>query len=157
MRRRPGGRRRAGRPPAPPRPGMDNLAPRRRTLAVLCLASAAWGFAFGLSMPVGALWLRDAGCRAAGVCLGTSDYYLGLAAASPRLPWLMRRLGRAAVAGGMALDGLATLAFPLGGGPAGWLLLRLVAGVATAACLVPMETAVGRNAAPGRRARDFGW
>jgi MFS family permease len=135
---------------------MDDHAPRRRALAVLCLASAAWGFTFGLGLPVGAVWMRDAGCSAAAVGLSTSAYYLGVAAASPLLPWLMRRLGRAAVAGGMALDGLATLLFPFGG-PAAWLLLRLTAGVATACCLVPMETAVGRNAAPGRRARDFGW
>jgi MFS family permease len=136
---------------------MDDHAPRRRALALLCLASAAWGFAFGLGLPVGAVWMRDAGWSAAAVGLSTSAYYLGVAVASPLLPWLMRRLGRAAVVVGMALDGLVTLLFPYGGGPVAWQLLRLTAGVATASCLVPMETAVGRNAAPGRRARDFGW
>ncbi len=35
-------------------------------------------------------------------------------------------------------------------------MLRLLSGVATALCLIPMETRVSHNAQPSRRARDFG-
>jgi len=131
-------------------------ASRRRVLAVLCLASAGWGFSFGLGVQLGSLWLHDAGCSASAVGLSTSLYYLGVALAAPLLPRLMRRWARGAVVTGMVVDGLTTALFPWGGGVAGWYLLRLLSGVATALCLIPMETRVNHNAAPARRARDFG-
>jgi UMF2 family putative MFS family transporter len=131
-------------------------ANRRRVLAVLCLASAGWGFSFGLGLQLGSLWLHDAGCSAATVGLSTSLYYLGVAAASPLLPLLMRRSGRGVVVAGMIVDGLTTAAFPWAGGVLGWNLLRLLGGGATALCLIPMETRVNHNAEPSRRARDFG-
>jgi MFS family permease len=136
---------------------MSAPAPRIRTLIILCLASAGWAFAFGLAVPLGALWLRDAGCSGRVIGLGTSVYYLGVAAASLLLPLLLRRPGRRAIVAGMVVDGLVTALFPWGGGVGGWFVLRLLGGVSTALCLVPMETRVGRNAAPGRGARDFGF
>ncbi len=129
---------------------------RRRILLVLCLASAGWGFSFGLGLQLGSLWLHDSGCSAATVGLSTSLYYLGVAAASPLLPWLMRRSRRGVIVTGMVVDGLTTALFPWAGGVLGWHLLRLLSGVSTAFCLIPMETRVNHNAEPGRRARDFG-
>ena len=56
----------------------------------------------------------------------------------------------------MVVDGLTTALFPWAGCVAGWNLLRLLSGIATALCLIPMETRVNHNAEPSRRARDFG-
>jgi MFS family permease len=134
----------------------SRTAQRRRTLAVLCLASAGWGFSFGLGLQLGALWLRAAGCSAGAIGLSTSIYYLGVAAASPLLPFLMSRSGHRVVVAGMVVDGLTTALFPWAEGVLAWNLLRLFSGVATALCLIPMETRVSHNAEPSRRARDFG-
>src|SRR3954468_23931161 len=129
----------------------------RRTLVVLCLASAGWAFSFGLGAPLASLWLRDAGCSAKVIGLNTSVYYLGIAAASAYVPRLMRRAGRGCVVAGIAVDALVTALFPWADGPAGWFLLRLTGGIATALSLIPMETLVNHNAPPDRRARDFGF
>jgi MFS family permease len=69
----------------------------------------------------------------------------------------MRRAGGGCVVAGIAVDALVTALFPWAGGPAGWFLLRLAGGVATAMSLIPMETLVNHNAPPHRRARDFGF
>jgi MFS family permease len=131
-------------------------APRARALAVLCVASAAWAFGFGLSVPLGSLWLKDAGCSARTVGLSTSAYYLGLALTAPMLPWLMRRLGLRVVVAGMLLDGLTTALFPWVDHLVGWFALRLLGGAGTALSLIPMETLVNHNAPPQSRASDFG-
>jgi MFS family permease len=128
----------------------------RRTLAVLCAASTGWAFSFGLGAPLAALWLRDAGCSAGVVGLNTASYYLGVALAAAVTPRLMRRFGRGCITAGILLDAFATALFPWAGGAAGWFLLRLLGGAAGAVCLIPLETRVNHNAAPGRRARDFG-
>jgi MFS family permease len=127
----------------------------RRTLTVLCLASAGWAFSFGVGAPLAALWLRDAGCRAKVIGANTSVYYLGVAVASLFVPRLMARAGRGCVVAGMVVDAAVTALFPWVG-PAGWFLLRLLGGAATAMSLIPMETLVNHNAPPARRARDFG-
>jgi MFS family permease len=132
------------------------VASRRRTLVILCLASAGWGFSFGLGVPLGSLWIRDAGHSARVVGLETSVYYLGVAVASLLLPFVLRRPGRRAVILGMLLDAATTALFPWFGGLVVWGLLRVLSGVATALSLIPMETRVNRDAAPERRARDFG-
>lgn len=128
----------------------------RRTLALISAASAGWAFSFGLGAPLASLWLHQAGCSAKTVGLNTSVYYLGVGVASPFVPRLMRRGGRAAVVAGMLLDALATALFPWGVNLAGWFALRLAGGVGSALSLIPMETLVNRNAPPERRARDFG-
>ncbi|HEY7156072.1 MAG TPA: hypothetical protein VH575_19060, partial [Gemmataceae bacterium] len=61
----------------------------RRTLLMLCLASAGWAFSFGLSAPLASLWLRDAGRGARVIGLNTSLYYLGVALAALAVPCLM--------------------------------------------------------------------
>jgi MFS family permease len=67
----------------------------------------------------------------------------------------MRRAGRHCVVAGMVADAAVTALFPWVG-PAGWFLLRLLGGGATALSLIPLETLVNHNAPPEHRARDFG-
>ena len=135
-----------------------SVGPRRprRTLIVLCLASAAWAFSFGLGAPLAALWMHDAGWGGRVVGLNTCVYYLGAAVGALAAPRLMRRVGKWCVTGGILVDALTTALFPWAPGLAGWFLLRLLSGVAGGLCLIPMETLVNRNAPPHRRARDFG-
>lgn len=129
----------------------------RRTLLMLCLASAGWAFSFGLGAPLASLWLRDAGYNARVIGLNTSLYYLGIAVASFVVPYLMRRASRACVVGGILADGVATTLFPWADALPAWFALRLMGGMATALSIIPMETLVNHNAPPERRARDFGF
>jgi MFS family permease len=128
----------------------------RWALGLLSLASLGWAFSFGLGAPLASLWLKRAGLSAAAVGLNTSLYYLGVALASPLVPWLMRRGSRNCVLAGMFLDALTTALFPLCDGAVAWHLLRIVGGVGTALSLIPMETLVNHNASADHRARDFG-
>ncbi len=128
---------------------------RRRTLLVFSLASAGWAFSFGLSVPLGSLWQQDAGCSAGMVGLSTSIYYLGVAAASFVLPGLMHFGGRRLVVGALLVDAAAVALFPWASGWVGWLGLRLISGIATAVCLIPMETLINHHAPPENRAGDF--
>ena len=132
------------------------LSPPRRTLAVLCLASLGWAFSFGVGATLAAPLLADAGYDKTTIGLNTSIYYLGVAVASVALPWLMRKSGRNCIVAGIGIDALTVALYPWIGDVVGWFLLRLVGGIATALCLIPMETMVNRNAPPERRARDFG-
>ncbi len=134
--------------PSPRRPGT--------ALVLLSLTSLGWAFSFGLGAPLASLWLKQAGLSAAAVGLNTSLYYLGVALASPLVPWLMRRGSRSCVLAGMLLDAFTTALFPLVEGALAWHLLRIIGGVGTALSLIPMETLVNHNAPPDRRARDFG-
>jgi MFS family permease len=129
----------------------------RRTLLMLCLASAGWAFSFGLGAPLASLWLRDAGRGARVIGLNTSLYYLGVALAALVVPCLMRRAGRACVVGGIVADAVATTLFPWMDALPFWFALRLAGGMATALSIIPMETLVNHNAPPERRARDFGF
>jgi MFS family permease len=136
---------------------MSSAAPSaRRVLLRLCLASAGWAFSFGVGGTLAPLWLQQAGAGQTSIGLNTSAYYLGVAVAAPLAPWLMRRSARACVVGGVVADGLLTALFPWGGSLLAWGVLRCLAGIATALSLIPMETLVNHNAAPGHRARDFG-
>jgi MFS family permease len=128
----------------------------RRTLRILCLASACWAFSFGLGAPLASLWLRDAGRSARVIGLNTSIYYCGIALAAPLVPRLMRRAGRACVLAGVVGDAAVTALFPWADSLPAWFALRLIGGVATALSLIPLETLVNHNAPPERRARDFG-
>jgi MFS family permease len=129
----------------------------RRTLLLLCLASAGWAFGFGLGAPLASLWLRDAGQSARIIGLNTSVYYFGIALAALATPWLMRRIGRSCVVAGIIVDALVTALFPWAESLPAWLALRFLGGMATALSLIPMETLVNQNAPPQRRARDFGF
>ena len=129
----------------------------RRTLLMLCLASAGWAFSFGLGAPLASLWLRDAGFSARAMGLNTSLYYLGVALAAPAVPRLIRRAGRACVVGGIIADAVVTALFPWASSLPAWCVLRLLGGMATALSIIPVETLINHNAPPHRRARDFGF
>ncbi|MFO0843349.1 MAG: MFS transporter [Gemmataceae bacterium] len=135
---------------------MSFLGRRGRTLTLVSLASLGWAFSFGLGASLASLWLRDAGRGAWTIGLNTTCYYLGAALVAPLVPRWMGRANRACVLGGLLLDAAATTLFPLVSGDVAWHGLRLLCGIGTALCLVPMETLVNGNAPPQRRARDFG-
>lgn len=128
----------------------------RRALLILCLASAAWAFSFGVGAPLAAFCLKDAGYDNKLIGINTSLYYLGVAIVAPLVPWCMRAWGTRCMVLGMALDGLTVMLFPWVHSLASWYGLRLLGGAGTALCLIPLETEVNRNAPPERRARDFG-
>ena len=138
---------------------VDKCAVRnsRLTLFVLCLGSGGWAFGFGLGAPLASLWLRDAGHSARVIGLNTSLYYLGVALAAFAVPRLMRRFCRLCVVGGIAADAVVTALFPWADSLLAWSTLRLLGGAATALSIIPLETLVNHNAAPERRARDFGY
>jgi MFS family permease len=132
-----------------------SAAGSRARLYLVSLASLGWGVSFGLLASLAPLTMRDAGESPTSIGLNTSLYYLGVAAASPLVPLLMRR-GRACVVAGMLIDAITTAAFPFVSGAVSWHALRFVGGVGTAMSLIPMETLVNRNAPRDHRASDFG-
>jgi MFS family permease len=135
----------------------QSLPVRVRELRVLCLAAVCWAFSFGLSAELAPVWLQAHGYSFTTIGLNTSLYYLGIALAAVLVPRMMRRWGDGCVVAGMLASGVTVAAFPWGGGLAGWHLLRLLNGFAAAMSLIPVETLVNHNAAPDKRARDFGF
>src|SRR5262245_19387420 len=130
---------------------------RHQILLVICLATAGWAFSFGVAAPLAALWLAGAGCADPVNGNNTGTYYVGMALAAAAVPWLMRRGGKACPVAGMVLSGAATALFPWGAGVGWWFLVRFCGGAAGALCVIPLETYVNRAAAPGHRARNFGF
>ncbi|MFQ3592627.1 MAG: MFS transporter, partial [Gemmataceae bacterium] len=110
---------------------------------------------FGLLASLAPVTLEDADLSPTMIGLNTSLYYLGVALASPWIPWLLGR-ARLIVLLGMLMDGLATITFPLASDLSTWHLLRFLGGVGTAMSLIPMETLVNAQAAPEERASRFG-
>jgi MFS family permease len=127
----------------------------RLTLLLISLASFGWAVSFGLLASLAPLTLGQADLSASVIGFNTSLYYLGVALASPLVPFLLGR-ARLTVLLGMLLDGLTTVAFPLVNDVHAWHVLRFVGGVGTAMSLVPMETLVNAQAAPSERASRFG-
>lgn len=137
---------------------MNGLSRGRNWILVhICLASGAWAFEFGLGAPLASLWLKDAGYQATIIGLNTSLYYLGIMLTAPFVPLLMRRWGNGCAIIGMIGSGVTLIAFPWGGSLGGWLLLRLLNGIASAMTLIPSETLVNRYSKPNQRARNFGY
>jgi MFS family permease len=132
-------------------------AHRVRALVVFCLAALCWGFSFGLEGPVSSYWLKDAGCSDTVIGACASMHYLGIALAAWLVPWAMGWRARGCLVGGMICSGLSVALFPWGMNVFGWYVLRLLSGVTGAFCLVPIEALVNQNAAPQKRARDFGF
>ncbi|MBY0231651.1 MAG: MFS transporter [Gemmataceae bacterium] len=126
-----------------------------RALFLLSSASLGWAVSFGLLSALAPVWMKERGQSPSAIGLNTSLYYLGVAAAAPFVPWLMRRAGRACVVAGMLGDALTTALFPFVEGALAWHLLRFLGGVATACSLIPMETQVNHEAPSERRAQDF--
>src|SRR5262245_24308687 len=113
-----------------------SVAGSRAPLYLVSLASLGWAVSFGLPASPAPLTLRDAGQSPSSIGLNTSLYYLGVAAASPLVPLLMRR-GRACVVVGMLIDAVTTAVFPFVSGAAAWHGLRFVGGIGTAMSLIP--------------------
>lgn len=127
-----------------------------RWIVPLCLASLLWAFSFGVSAPLAALWMQDAGCSDTLIGLNTSTYYLGIALAAGLVPGLMRRWGPGCLVLGMTASALTAAAFPWGGGLPGWFAWRGLNGAAGALSLIPLETFVNHYSPPGRRGQTFG-
>ena len=130
--------------------GVARTSPR--TLAAVCLAGLGWAFSFGVGAPLAAFWMRGRWLQHKIVGLNTSIYFLGAAAAALWAPALMKKAGRWCITLGIVVDALSTALFPLAPGLAIWFLLRVLGGVASAVCLIPMETLINYNASPERRA-----
>jgi MFS family permease len=126
-----------------------------RALVVLCLASAAWAFAFGVGTQAATLQLQHAGLDSDAIGLNAGTYYLGMALTGLVVPALMRRLGPACVAAGMALFGAAVALFPWTDSPTAWLALRLLQGVGGALSLVPLEAYVHQVSPAEHTGRNF--
>jgi MFS family permease len=132
------------------------IAPQRH-IAVICLASIAWAFSFGLGAPLASLWLHDQGYSDTLVGLNTAVYYLGIAITAAAVPGLMRRWGGGCVVAGMVASGITVAVLPWCGEPILFFTLRLVNGVAGAMSLIPVETIVNRHSDAEHRARHFGF
>lgn len=128
-----------------------------RTLLVVCLASAAWAFSFGVGSQVVSHWLHAHDASNTVIGLNHAVYYLGLALASLAVPRLLRRHGSRAAAWGMVASGLTLAAFPWGGGVPGWFVLRFLNGCAGALSLIPLETLVSKDSPAEQRTRNFGF
>ena len=76
---------------------------RLPSLALISLASLGWAFSL-VSAPPGLPLAPRRRPRHRSIGLNTSLYYLGVAVASPFIPWLMRRANRVCVVTGMLLD-----------------------------------------------------
>src|SRR5437868_1323680 len=107
---------------------LSRLLRQHQALVVICLATAAWSFSFGLGAPLAALWLKAAGCLDSTVGDNTGAYYLGMAVAAAAVPWLMRRWGNGCIVVGALVSGLTVAVFPWGEGWAWWFPVRLVSG-----------------------------
>jgi MFS family permease len=126
-----------------------------RPLAIICLASFGWAFAFGLSAPLISIGLHEAGSSATIIGLNTAVYYSGLALAALLAPRLMRRFGPKCAAVAMVLSGFSLLALPCLPIVGWWFVLRFINGAAGAISLIPLETYVNRDLASAHRARNF--
>jgi len=126
-----------------------------RKLLLICLATAAWSFAFGAGSQLASQWMNDHGADKTQIGLNHSCHYLGVAVASFAVPWLTRRFPARTAAVGMLVCGPTLACFPWGGGPIGWYLLRLVNGAGSAFSLIPLETIVSRDSPQSDRARNF--
>ena len=122
---------------------------------LLCLASAAWAFSFGLGSQVVSHWLKNHAAGNTLIGLNHSTYYLGLALASLAVPWATRRWDRRCAAWGMVVSGISLMLFPWGGGLAGWFGLRLLNGMAGAFSLIPIEALISSGSRSDRRTRNF--
>lgn len=129
----------------------------RSVLLFSCLGIAGWALSFGLGSQFINLTLRAAGWTDFAIGLNTSTYYVGIALGSLLVPALVRNNGSGCAGGGMLVSGLTLAAFPWLPGPLGWFGLRLLAGLAGAVSVVPLETALAATAPPGQRSRCFAW
>jgi MFS family permease len=124
-------------------------------LFLLCLCCGCWAFGFGLECPLASRWLQEAGYSEQFIGLNTGAHFLGVVLLGAFAPSLMRRNGRAVIGIGLLLSGAGVAAFPWGNGPAGWFVLRIVAGAGGALAMIGLETLINLNSPPESRGRHF--
>jgi MFS family permease len=124
-------------------------------LPVVCLATAAWAFAFGLGTQLLTLSMNDMGWSNSAIGWNTGVYYLGIALAAVFVPALMRAFGNWCSVAGMLLSGGTLLLFPWVPVPEVWFALRFVNGMAGAMSLVPLETYLGQGTPQNQRSRQI--
>jgi len=129
----------------------------KRSLTLICLASASWAICFGVGTQLGTLWLKDHGASNSTIGFNHAIYYLGLTLASLAAPRLFRRFGIHCSTIGLLLSALSLAMFPWASGPIGWFGWRLVHGLAGALSLIPLETLVSQHSAKEVRLRNFGF
>jgi len=124
-------------------------------LILLCFCCGCWAFGFGLECPMASRWLQEAGRSEKFIGFNTGAHFLGVLLMGVFAPALIRRRGRGCILTGLLLSGLGVMAFPLGGGPAGWFALRLLAGAGGALAMIGLETLINLEAPPSLRSRYF--
>jgi MFS family permease len=135
---------------------LDSAARRMHPLALICAATVAWGFSFGLGTQVTSHWLKAKGLGDPQIGLIHATYYLGLTLAAFAVPALMRRWRVMCPVVGLILSCLTLALFPLAGSLAGWFALRFLNGAAAGMTLIPLETLISGGSSPERRTRNFG-
>jgi MFS family permease len=129
---------------------------RLRNLILICLASGAWAFGFGVGSQLVTHWLRAHHETDTVIGLNHGCHYLALALASLAVPWITRQFSMRMAALGLILCGVTLAVFPWADGPFGWFGLRLLNGAASGLSLIPLEALISRDALPEHRARNFG-
>jgi MFS family permease len=125
-----------------------------RTSAIVILTAAIFGLTYGLSAPLIALELAEAGYSESLIGANGAMYAAGVLLVAPYLPGLSRRLGFARLSQGalVASGGLFAL-FPLAPFLWIWFPLRAALGAASEALFVVSETWLNQIADEGSRGR----
>lgn len=141
-------------------PGMNDAAlaeaaaGRRRRLALLAVFASALSFSISLGglVPWMALSLEGRGTEEAVIGIVCAANPFGVMLAAPLVPRLLRRIGSAdAILGGVFVSVVTIALLPVFDSVAGWLVLRLVSGLAGSVPWVVTETWI--NAVAGDRSR----
>ena len=143
-------------------PGMNDAAlaeagpGRRRRLALLAIFASVLSFSISLGglVPWMALSLEARGTEEAVIGIVCAANPFGVMLAAPLVPRLLRRIGTAdAILGGIFVSVVTIALLPLFDSVAGWLVLRLVSGLAASVPWVVTETWINVVAGDRSRAR----
>lgn len=127
-----------------------------RTQRAIIVTAATFGLTYGLSSPLIALELAEAGYSPLLIGLNAAMYAIGVLLIAPLLPRLAWRLGLPRLAGG-ALGAAAVLlaAFPFSALLWPWFVLRAALGMASETLFVVSETWLNDTAQEQTRARTM--
>jgi len=129
---------------------------RRRRLALLAIFASVLSFSISLGglVPWMALSLEARGTEEAVIGIVCAANPFGVMLAAPLVPRLLRRIGTAdAILGGIFISVVTIALLPLFDSVAGWLVLRLVSGLAASVPWVVTETWINVVAGDRSRAR----
>ena len=132
----------------------EAAAGRRRRLALLAVFASALSFSISLGglVPWMALSLEGRGTEEAVIGIVCAANPFGVMLAAPLVPRLLRRIGSAdAMLGGVFVSVVTIALLPVFDSVAGWLVLRLISGLAGSVPWVVTETWI--NAVAGDRSR----